>query len=104
MRTGDKILINMSKLNPDWTALHKEGVFHPQLVFNREEWYKEENYIKFVKEEENYSVGGLNKGMYRLIDDSFCLNVCSQADNEEDVLAQAAALPHKDKWAFIIIN
>ena len=76
-RTGDKILIDMGKLNPDWTELHQEGVFHPNLVFNREEWYKQENYIKFVKEEENYSVGGLNKGMYRLIDDSFCLNICS---------------------------
>ena len=76
-RTGDKILIDIGKLNPVWSELHTEDVFHPELVFNRTEWYKSENYLKFVKDEENYSVGGLNKGMYRLIDDSFCLNICS---------------------------
>ena len=103
-RTGDKILIDIGKLNPDWAALHKDGVFEPQLVFNRTEWYKQENYIRFVKEEENYSVGGLNKGMYRLIDDSFCLNICSQAENEEEVKKQAEALPHSGQWKFIIIQ
>ena len=77
MRTGDKLLIDCGKLTPDWTALRQEGVFHPELVFDRENWYKHDNYIKFVKDDENYSVGGLNKGMYRLIDDSFCLNICS---------------------------
>ena len=103
-RTGDKILIDCGKLNPKWDELRTEGVFHPELVFKREEWYKQENYIKFVKEEENYSVGGLNKGMYRLIDDSFCLNICSQADNEEDVLAQVASLPNKEEFEFIVIS
>ena len=73
-------------------------------MFNRTEWYKSENYLKFVKEEENFSVGGLNKGMYRLIDDSFCLNICSQAENEEDVKKQVEALPHKDQWKFVVIS
>ena len=104
MRTGDKILIDMGKLNPDWAALTKDGVFLPDLVFNRTEWYKHDNYIKYVKDEENYSVGGLNKGMYRLIDDSFCLNICSQADNEEEAKKQAEALPNAAEWKFIIIQ
>ena len=48
-RTGDKVLIDIGKLSPDWTELNVPGVFEPPLVFNRTEWYKEENYIKFVK-------------------------------------------------------
>ena len=87
-RSGDKVMIALGKTKPNWEEIHQEGVFHPKLVFDRTEWYKEENYIKFVKEEENHSVGGLNPGMYRLMDETFSLTVCSQADSEEEVLLQ----------------
>ena len=103
-RSGDKVMIALGKTAPKWDEIHTEGVFHPQLVFDRTEWFKEENYIKFVKEEENHSVGGLNPGMYRLMDETFSLTVCSQADSEEEVLKQVAALPHADKFKLMVIS
>ena len=80
-------MIDIGKLNPAWmTDLKKENVFDAYLTFNRTEWYKEANYKKYVKKEEDHSIGGLNPGMYRLLEETFCLNICSSAATEEDVL------------------
>ena len=104
-RTGDKVLIDIGKLNIDWMGdLKQKDVFEPDLVFNRTAWYKEENYLRFVKEEENHSIGGLNPGMYRLIAEEFCLNVCSSAADEADMLEQLKKLPNHKEFKKIIIE
>ena len=64
-RTGDNLLVDLGKTKPDFrTDYTSQEVFPADLVFNRTEWLKEENYIRYVKEEENYSIGGLNPGFY----------------------------------------
>ena len=103
-RSGGNVLIAIGKLNPTWWRIHTAGVFEPELTFNRTEWLKQENYIKFVKEEENHSIGGLNPGMYHLVEDSFSLTICTQAATEEDVIAQLANLPHADQFKKVIIT
>ena len=104
-RNGEKVLLNIAKMKPKWKEeLHIPGVFEPELTFNRTEWLKEENYIKFVKEDENFSVGGLNPGMYRLLDETFSLTLCTQSDDEADVLEQIAQLPHADQFKKVIIT
>ena len=95
-RTGDNVLFDIGKLKPKWDEFTVNGVFEPNLTFNRTEWFKEENYIKFVKEEENHSIGGLNPGMYRLIEEEFKLNICSSATDEETVLEQLKNIPNSD--------
>ena len=80
------------------------NVFEPYLTFNRTEWFKEENYIRFVKEEENHSIGGLNPGMYRLIDESFSLTICTQAETEQEVIDILKEIPHIDNWKKVIIE
>ena len=70
-------MIDIAQQNPYWTTDYAvKGVFDPFLTFNRSEWFKEENYMKFVKEEENHGIGGLNPGSYKL-NESFCLTICS---------------------------
>ena len=92
-------------MKPKWKDdLHIAGVFEPELTFNRTEWFKEENYMKFVKEEENHSIGGLNPGNYRLIDETFSLTICTQAESEEEVLEQLALLPHADQFIKVIVS
>ena len=104
-RTGDKVMFDIGKSNPEWqTSLNKKDVFEPNLTFNRTEWFKEENYKRFVKEEENHSIGGLNPGHYRLVDETFSLTVRSDATSEEDVLKQLNALPKHEQFKCIIIE
>ena len=57
-----------------------------------------------MKESENHSVGGLNPGMYRLMDETFSLTVGSEAESEEEILKQLANLPHADAFKKIIIE
>ena len=105
MRTGDKVMLDIDKLNPVWqTDLNVKGVLEPNLLFNRTEWYKDENYLKFVKEEENHSIGGLNPGMYRLVDETFSLTIRSGASTEEEVLAQLKAIPKWEEFKCVIIQ
>ena len=90
-------MVDIGKLKPDWMGDYNiEDVFDPNLTFNRSEWLKEENYLKFVKQDENFSIGGLNPGNYRLIDESWTLTLCSSAETEDEVKAQLALLPHAD--------
>ena len=104
-RTGDKVLINIGKLCPEFkTDFNVKDVFEPELTFNRAEWLKEENYIKFVKEEENHSIGGLNPGMYRLMDETFSLTIGSEAGTEEEIVKILAALPHSDSFKKVIVE
>ena len=103
-RTGDNVVIDIGKLKPKWDELTINGVFEPNLTFNRTEWYKEENYLKFVKEEENHSIGGLNPGNYRLINESFKLNICSSADSEEELREQLKLIPNIEQFKKIIIQ
>ena len=39
-RTGDNILFDIGKLKPSWTDLTVNGVFEPNLTFDRTEWFK----------------------------------------------------------------
>ena len=65
MRNGEDTLIDLDKTAPDFNGeMTSSDVFDAALVFNYEEWAKEENYIRFVKENENHGIGGLNPGHY----------------------------------------
>ena len=99
------MMFDIGKLTPDWMGkLKVAGTFEPDLCFNRAAWLKEENYIKFVRDDENHSIGGLNPGMYRLIEETWCLNIGSTADSEEEVLKQLQAIPHHKDFKKIIIQ
>ena len=69
MRSGDRLLIDFDAMIPnlkdEW---NHDDIFKPDLVFDRAEWLKKENYIKYVKKEENYCIGGLNPGHYFAMD------------------------------------
>ena len=58
MRTGDRFVIYVDKLNPDFK---KDYNFPPDHwpsdeIFHFETWHKVENYMKVVKEEENHNM------------------------------------------------
>ena len=58
MRAGSngKLMIDFDKHIPDLNSQNKEKeIFDANLVFDRENWIKRENYIKFVKDAERYT-------------------------------------------------
>ena len=98
-------MLGINKGSPDWTGeLNIKDVFEPELTFNRTEWLKEANYMRFVREDENHSIGGVNPGMYRLMDETWSMTICSNADSEEEVLAQLSKIPNNDQFKKIIIK
>ena len=46
-----------------------EGTFDPSVFFNYERFNQHDTYISYVRESENYSVGGINPGHYNRMKD-----------------------------------
>ena len=104
MRTGDKLLIDFDKLNPDLnTEWLDDEIFNANKVFDRANWLQLDNYIKYVKEEENFGIGGLNKGYYRAHDD-WSLTIRTTAESEEEVRKVLDGLPHLNNFVGVIIE
>ena len=104
MRDGDKLLYDfgtcMCDLKGEWT---KPDVFPADVIFNREEWIKDEVYKPFVKEEENHMPGGMNKGHYCANLD-FSITLRHAAEEEETITEFLGKIPHIEKFKCIIIQ
>ena len=71
----------MPDIRGEW---NQDDIFKPDLVFNREKWLMKENYIKYVKQEENYGIGGLNPGHY-YANENWSLTLRTTLQKEEQV-------------------
>ena len=65
-RDGKTVIINVDKLSPDFSTQYTGDAdnFPAATVFDKAEWEKKENYMKLVRESENFSIGGQNPGHY----------------------------------------
>jgi hypothetical protein len=65
MRTGDVFVINLDKWLPDFnTHFTNQEIFPSSLVLNCSQWQMEENYMRIVREEENFDLLGNRKCYY----------------------------------------
>ena len=103
MRSGDNMLLDFDKMTPDLNEWKDDAIFDANKVFDRTEWLKKDNYIKYVKENENHGIGGLNPGHY-LASENWTLTVRTSLESEDDVNAFIATLPHKENFKFLIIE
>ncbi len=72
MRIGDRFVINCGKYSIDFRNQYNDPVNFPtDLIFNFDEWRKEENYKKIVRPEEDVDLIG-NKKCY-FMNDNFDL-------------------------------
>ena len=64
MKEGAPLIINIDRMTPDfWEKYNlEEENFPADIIFDQQEWLKEENHAKIVRSHENYSLGGLHKG------------------------------------------
>ena len=67
MRIGDRYVINCGKLNIDLRMYNDPVKFPVDLIFDFEEWRKDEVYKRIVKEEEDVDLMG-NKKCYWMND------------------------------------
>ncbi len=96
MRNGDRLMLDLNELVCDLKATYKDvAVFDAESVFNYAEWAKEENYIRYVKEDENHGIGGMNPGHY-FRSEHFSLTMRSGAPTVEILQEQIAKIPHFD--------
>lgn len=66
MKAGERMVLNCGKIAPDFTGLlNTAGSFPSDLVFNRQEWKKEANYMKVVRDDENIDLMG-NRNCYMM--------------------------------------
>ena len=97
-RNGNTCVLFTDKLTPDFINEYTgdEKNFPSNIVFDKDAWANQENYIKVVREDENHSIGGLNPGMYTM-QPGFNLVICSAA-TEENVNKFASNVPHFDQF------
>ena len=96
MRSGDNLCLDIDATKPNFREISSEGVFAADDFFNWAWLETRENYLQYVKPEENHGVGGINPGVGYTRNESFCMCIRSGAEDEELLAAQVAGIPHFD--------
>ena len=103
LRYGSNFVIDLWKSNPDFTnTFNHPDIFDTNLIFDRQEFLKRENYMKFVKENEQYSPGGMNNVFYA--NDDFMIVILTNLKEPEELEKLVKGLPHPEKWSKIVIT
>ena len=90
MRSGKSFCIDIDKSTPDFAEYQHDGTF-TQNFFDWEWLNTEANYIQYVRENENHSIGGLNQFVRN---EAFTGIIRSGAANEEELSNQIAKIPN----------
>ena len=81
-----------------------EGTFDPSVFFNYERFNQHDTYISYVRESENYSVGGINPGHYNRMKD-FQMILVSKVETEEALNEQLAKMnAHASQFMFVVME
>ena len=71
IRKGDTLCLDCDKTKPNWTEFALDGTFSPEQFFDRAFMNTQENYMRYVREEENHGIGGINPGFGYIRSNSF---------------------------------
>ena len=103
-RNGKNLLVNLGKTKPDFhTEYTSQDFFPADIVFNRTEWIKPQNHMRFVLDEENFSLGGLSTGQYYYLPD-FKLNMSSMVETEAELMEVITRIPKFEQFKCIVIE
>ena len=102
MRTGSELVICLDTILIDFLNEFTSDEFPAHLIFNREEWRKRENYMKIVKEEEKFTVGGQNKGHFAM-DEKFHITFLGAYQHDDHCEEQYKMIPNSDQMLKITI-
>ena len=104
LRNGEQLLIDCGHGGIDFASKYnKIHIFDTSVFFDFTESHRRENYLKIVKEEENFGPGGINPGCY-IASSNFSMNFSTCAETEAEVNTWVATMPHHSKMRKIIIK
>ena len=92
MRQGETLCFDIDTGHADFAEYSVDGKFDANLFFNHAEFAKEANYLPYVRENENHSIGGLNPGHYNR-HEKFNMCIRSGVATEEELREQVALIP-----------
>ena len=103
LRYGSNFVIDLYKSCPDFTnTFNHPEIFDTNLIFDRKTFLERDVYMKFVKETERYSPGGMNNVFYA--DDDFMIVILTSLKEPEQLEKLVSGIPHPDKWRKIVIT
>ena len=102
MRTGSELVIVLDTILIDFLDEFNSDQFPSHLIFNREEWRKPENYMKVVREDEKYTVGGQNKGHFWM-HENFHITFLGSFQHDDHCEEQYSKIPCCDQMLKITI-
>ena len=83
MRQGENLCLDIGAMQPDFAAFDSMGVFNAETFFDWQVMNKEENYMQYVRENENHGIGGLNPGYGYNRSAKFSMVIRCGAETEE---------------------
>jgi hypothetical protein len=93
MRNGENLCLDLEKSSPDFTAYTTEGTFDPDLFFDHERMNVRENYMPYVRAEDNHGPGGVNPGSGYGRQDAFTMSMRTEHETEQDVKLVIEKIP-----------
>ena len=102
MRSGERLVLQCGKSAVDFKKSFDSPDFPVDIVFNYNEWRKEENYMKIVREDENHDLMG-NKRCY-IMNKDFDIILLLENDDDPDTKALFKANLGTNLKNFDIIN
>ena len=82
MRSGDNMCLDIDQAKTNFSAANQEGTWVANQFFDWNWLEQEENYMKYVREDENHGIGGVNPGMGYIRNAKFGCAIRSGAGDE----------------------
>ena len=103
MRSGDNFIVGCDKSIIDFNEKYNiESVFPMSEISNYEEWRVYPNYLKVVREDEDFDLLNI-QGQY-VMQKTFNMSFLCRYESEEQVAEVLANIPNSDKFRVFFVN
>ena len=104
MRNGDRLCIDIQKVVPQWSTYNSDGTFDHEKFFNYATFAQEAEYMRFVREDENHGIGGVNPGFGYTRSPNFVGMIRSDC-TDEDLPNVLASIPNiQENFMCVVIQ
>ena len=104
MRMGRTLALDFGKLKADFTnELSRANAFEAEMVFDRERFWDEDEYLKIVRQHEMHTAYGLNPGSFIMLP-TFNIVVVSSSPDPEFIEYMLDNLPHRDQFVMYKVH
>ena len=95
----------METTTPDFASFNSEGTFNAELFFNYEWLNQMDNYMPYVRENENHGIGGINPGCGYNRSPDFTMTLRTGVETEEELNEIIAKIPlFNEQFHHVIIE